>query len=60
MTDRKIIEYGLICNPYNDYLEFKRNVERRLKEGYELLGGASIGSCANSTLTICQTVVKYE
>lgn len=57
MEERKIIDYIIIKDDYSINVETK--VLEKIKEGYELLGGASCGGSGYTTY-YTQAMVKYE
>ncbi|WP_020526155.1 DUF1737 domain-containing protein [Flexithrix dorotheae] len=57
---RKVIDYKIISSSNPRFVE--KEVKKLLSEGWELLGGASIGEInRGGTMDgFCQSMVKYE
>ncbi|WPO36210.1 DUF1737 domain-containing protein [Flammeovirgaceae bacterium SG7u.111] len=58
--DRKVIDYKLISSSNPSYVE--KEVKKHLKDGWELLGGISMGDVnrGSTVESFCQALVKYD
>jgi len=65
-TIRKATSYiivkdeGSYENSYTTYNDFEKEVNEKLKEGWKLCGGVSIGSIGDNHFCICQAMKKEE
>lgn len=51
---------GDYAESYSTYSEFEKEVNDKLKGGWNLCGGVSVGNIGNDHFCICQAMIKEE
>lgn len=53
-------EEGSYIDSYEVYREFEKEVNGKLKQGWKLCGGVSVGNIGSTYFSICQAMIKEE